>query len=401
MTFEGWGMGEGKARRSAVASLWRNTILRYIGVGGLAFLVDFVVTVVLRDHFGIELWIAVACGYWSGFVVNFTLQRSFAFRGGRNVGVSLAKYMLLVGFNWVATTVVMQLLVAGVGIPTAVAKIICTLMTTVWNYPLYRFIVFPVEKVDSPRPVQVPSPDRFEFIVPAHNSESVLEETVQVLRVWSDTRQVQTTVVIVENASTDATFELATRLAGECASERFVITVLRAEKGMGAAYRRGIEASQADRLVLTADDLPFGTSDIDGWLTLPRSGLAIGSKAHPDSLVERSPLRSISTWGFSVLRMVILGSRVGDTQGTLIADGDWLRSVSSRITETGYLCSTQIVALAEQQGVPVSEIPVVLTSRQDQHPTRLRLSDVWRMAVGLLRLRQALGQSEVETSSRS
>ncbi|MDO5083877.1 MAG: GtrA family protein [Arachnia propionica] len=385
----------------ALVSLWRNTILRYVGVGGLAFVVDLVVTVVLRDHLGIALWLAVACGYWAGFVVNFTLQRSFAFQGGRNIGASLVKYLMLVGFNWAATTLVMQLLVEGLGVPTAVAKILCTLMTTVWNYPLYRFLVFPTEQATRPQAEPVPRPGTVEFVIPAHNSETVLEETVRVLRDWGAGREVHTGVLIVENASTDATHDLATRLAGECASETFTVAVLRSGKGMGAAYRRGIEASRADRVVLTADDLPFGTSDIDGWWAQPRSGLAIGSKAHPDSVVERGLLRRVSTRGFSVLRGVILGSRVGDTQGTLIVDGDWLRDNVSRITEQGYLCSTQVVALAEQQGVAVTEIPVVLTSRQGQHATRLRPGDVWRMAVGLLRLRRALGQSEAGTPPRS
>ena len=381
-------------------SLWRNTVLRYVGVGGLAFLVDFVVTVVMRDHLGIALWLAVASGYWAGFVVNFTLQRSFAFQGGQQVGTSLIRYLALVGFNWAATTVVMQLLVESFGIPTAVAKILCTIMTTVWNYPLYRFFVFPAEQATSPVAEPVPLPELVEFIIPAHNSEAVLEETVHAIREWGTERAVPTGVLIVENASVDQTHELAMCLSEECSSDRFTVTVLRSEKGMGTAYRRGIEASRAQRVVLTADDLPFGTSDIDGWWSQPRAGLVIGSKAHPGSVVERGFLRAVSTRGFSFLRGVILGSRVGDTQGTLIVDGTWLRDNTSRITERGYLCSTQIVALAELDGVPVTEIPVVLTGRQRQHTTRLRPRDVWKMAVGLLRLRRGLSRMQAGNSQQ-
>lgn len=38
--------------------------------------------------------------------------------------------------------------------------------------------------------------------------------------------------------------------------------------------------------------------------------------------------------------------------------------------------------------LPITEMPVTLTTRQQAHATRIKLSDVWQMGVGLVTLRR-------------
>ena len=125
-----------------IKRLLHSSLLRYLGVGGLAFAVDFALTVGLRDLAHWPLWLAVGIGYLGGFCLNFFLQRNFSFGSSKGYSWSLIWYLLLVGFNWGATTVAMYLF-EGLGLATAIGKIICTAMTTAWNYPAYRFLVFP------------------------------------------------------------------------------------------------------------------------------------------------------------------------------------------------------------------------------------------------------------------
>lgn len=375
-----------KHQRLTVRALFQSSIFRYLGVGGTAFLVDFIITVTARDLLHFELWIAVALGYWAGFVINFSLQRNFAFQSDRPYVVSLAFYFALVGFNWAVTTALMNLFVQFFDLPTAVGKLICTALTTLWNYPIYRFLVFP-RAIGGPAPAFREAPSSIDFVLPAHNASTVINKTVDTLAEWSHHVQIPSRAIIVENGSTDDTAEIADELAQRDYGRYFTVTKSTSAAGLGYAYREGINRTEAELVVLSADDLPFGTSDIDFYLQQPHEGLIIGSKAHPQSLVDRAPQRLVASQGFRLLRKAILRSRVGDSQGTVIVDGEWVRETNSKLKETGYLISTEIIAYAEATSVPVSEIPIELTPRQSEHPTRILLSDVAKMGLGLISMR--------------
>lgn len=368
--------------------IYESSIFRYLGVGGTAFVVDFGATVLARDVLQLPLWLAVTIGLAAGFIVNFTLQRNFAFQSDRPYAWSVILYVSLVVFNWIATTAGMYLIVEWIGYPTAVGKLICTIVTTLWNYPLYRFVVFPPRKKPVFLSSALPMPESIDIVVPAHNSIDVLAETVSELRDWALNKKVFTRVIIVENGSRDNTLELARELASKDYPEFFSVHVSQSSKGLGAAYLRGIQATTAPLVILSADDLPFGTTDLDAWLRTPRHSLAIGSKAHPDSKVERGLTRAVSSAGFRFLRSMILHTKVGDPQGTLLVDGEWIRCIAPFCQENGYLSSTEIVAFAEQIPISIIELPVTLTPRQAEHQTRIAFADVWEMGVGLLRIRK-------------
>ena len=99
------------------------------------------------------------------------------------------------------------------------------------------------------------------IIVPAHNSGTRLEGTVDLLRRELGDAGIE--VIIVENGSTDDTWEVAQRLAAT--SGPFPVLACQSDVGLGAAYREGIRRASGQTLLLTADDLPFGLTDIDAW----------------------------------------------------------------------------------------------------------------------------------------
>ena len=94
------------------------------------------------------------------------------------------------------------------------------------------------------------------------------------------------------------------------------------------------------------------------------------------------------SWGYRFLRRVILGMTVGDCQGTLFVNRIWLQHHIPLLREHGYLASTEIVHLAQVDRRRVVEVPVVLQAGHERGGTRIRVADVWDMAVGLVRLRR-------------
>lgn len=272
-------------------------------------------------------------------------------------------------------------------------------MVAMWSMGLRRFILEAhghqepsgVASQNAPMlPANATDP-ALSVVIPAHNSGGHLEQTVDQFAARLAARGAE--IIVVENGSTDDTWMRCRRLADRWSVPTVAFIHLQSEKGMGNALRAGVRASRGSSVLLTADDLPFGFDDLDHFDRLAVTGahtpppMLIGSKAHPESVVERSALRSILTGGFSMLRSAILGMRTHDPQGTLIVDGRLVRELARSAVEPGFLFTTELVYLAERLGLQPIEVPVRLRASHADHQSRVSAGDMASMALGLIRLR--------------
>jgi dolichyl-phosphate beta-glucosyltransferase len=243
--------------------------------------------------------------------------------------------------------------------------------------------VAPGSRPESPRRVIDLS-----YVVPACNSAATIEATLQTLAAELDGRAVE--IVVVQNGSTDATSELLAQAQKTWRHLRVPLRVIDSEPGLGHAYRTGIAVSRGERIVLTADDLPFGFDDLDAAdaLDVAAHPIVIGSKGHRESVVERGGLRRVLSAGFWLLRRAILGMRTLDPQGTFILAGTWARQVVDQLSEPGYLVTTELCYLAERSGLQPVEVPVRLSDAHGAHRSRVKPLDVWRMGAGLIGIRR-------------
>lgn len=228
-------------------------------------------------------------------------------------------------------------------------------------------------------------------VIPAHNSGAVIDDTTSRLADRLSGRSAE--IIVVENGSTDDTFDRCTRIADGWRRPGVTFTVLRSDKGMGNALRAGALASRGRHVLFTADDLPFGFDDLDGADRLAADAggrtpaVVVGSKAHPASTVERGALRGFLTWGFAAMRRVVLGMRTGDPQGTVLVDGELVRELAPHLVEPGFLFTTELVYVVERLGIVPVEVPVRLSPDHGSHDTRISRADVVSMGAGLFRLR--------------
>ena len=231
----------------------------------------------------------------------------------------------------------------------------------------------------------------FAVVLPAHNSSENIGTTVSELAGYFRSNALNGEVVVVENGSTDDTWEVMQSIRTSDLPFRLVLA--RSDKGLGNAIRRGMELVSADLVLITADDLPFGFSDIDGYFALADApDIAIGSKAHPGTSGDRSVGREIMSTVFRLLRRIVVKVDLGDTQGTIMGDAPVISRCSSRTRQPGYLMTTELLAHAVRDGASIVELPVVY--RRELRGSNINVvSDSVKMVRGLFEVRAELRRS--------
>jgi glycosyltransferase involved in cell wall biosynthesis len=237
------------------------------------------------------------------------------------------------------------------------------------------------------------------FVVPVHNDAEVIAQTVETLATELARRPPPSgrhEIALVENGSADASWEVAEALAGEHGGVR-VRAFREPAAGLGYALARGTRellAGEGDPssfwIALTGSDLPFGFTDLDAFeawhARSPRGRIAIGSKAHRDSVVPTTPLRTVMSTVFRAARYALVGMRTGDSQGTFFVRGDLMAEHHERIVARDYFWTTELVYWSERAKEPIEELPVRIAPQR--RPSTVRpFKHGSRMFRALLELR--------------
>jgi dolichyl-phosphate beta-glucosyltransferase len=227
----------------------------------------------------------------------------------------------------------------------------------------------------------------FTYVIPVHNQIADLRRTVRLL-VERLSHLPGSEVILVENGSSDGSGPLCLLLAATFDCDEVAVRVTTSAKGLGFAWRRGMAIARGETIVLTAADLPFGFTDLDGYLAMsPRPLLVMGSKTHPESQVETSLVRRALSGGFGALRAGLVGVDV-DTQGTVLVRRTLAVSLLPRLRSGDFLIGAEINCWAVREGVAPVEVPVVYAASGRSTVSPLR--DSTHMALGLFALRRRL-----------
>ncbi len=247
------------------------------------------------------------------------------------------------------------------------------------------------------RPVPAPAVD---VVVPVYNEEIDLEPSIRRLRAFLDEEfPFEAVVTIADNASTDATWGIAQRLAADAPGVRAIHLE---QKGRGRALRRAW--LESDALVVAYMDVDLST-DLAALLPLVapllsgHSQVAIGSRLAPGSRVTRGPKRELISRSYNRILRSLLRVRFRDAQcGFKALRADVARAVLPHVVDSAWFFDTELLVLAERSGMRILEVPVDWIDDPDSRvdivaTATADLRGVWR----LLRTRPRV---ETGTASR-
>jgi putative flippase GtrA len=226
-----------------------------------------------------------------------------------------------------------------------------------------------------------------DIVIPVYNEEQTLAASVgrlhDHLRRWFPFTW---RITIADNASTDGTWLIAVSLASSLAGVRLVRLP---EKGRGRALREAWTTSDADVVAYMDVDL---STDLSALLPLVaplvsgHSDVAIGSRLAPGARTVRGPKREIISRTYNRLIHLVFRNRFRDAQcGFKALRTDVARKLLPAVTDQAWFFDTELLLLAERNGLRIAEVPVDWTDDPDSrvHIASTATEDLkglWRMA---------------------
>jgi putative flippase GtrA len=129
------------APQAAVPASTSRSLPRFLIIGVLSFAVD--AGTLFLTHGVLKVWLPLATtvAYGLSFVVNFGLNRWWAFGSTGALRGQAARYLALVGVNFVITLLMVNG-IAALGVSYLLAKVMATAVIAGVNYVAYRNWIF-------------------------------------------------------------------------------------------------------------------------------------------------------------------------------------------------------------------------------------------------------------------
>jgi glycosyltransferase involved in cell wall biosynthesis len=230
-----------------------------------------------------------------------------------------------------------------------------------------------------------------EVVVPVYNEATSVERSVRTLHAYLAAElDVSWQITIADNASTDATLQLATLLTYDL--DRVAVLHLD-EKGRGRALRRAWLASTAKVVAYVDVDLSTdlrGLPPLIAPLLSGHSDIAIGTRLAKSARVTRGGKREFISRSYNLLLRRVMGARFSDAQcGFKAMRADVAVKLLPLVEDTGWFFDTELLILAERSGMRIHEVPVDWVDDPDSRvdvvaTAKDDLRGMWRVTRGLV-----------------
>lgn len=219
-----------------------------------------------------------------------------------------------------------------------------------------------------PAAADVAGAPQVDVVVPVHNEERALGPCVRRLHAFLSGPGFPFSwrIVVADNASTDATLQIARSLAVVLPG---VDVVALEAKGRGRALRAAWSASRAQVVCYMDVDL---STDLNALLPLVapllsgHSDLAIGTRLAGSARVVRGPKRELISRSYNRILRLSLRTRFSDAQcGFKAGRRDVVQRLLPQVQNEEWFFDTELLVLAERQALRIHEVPVDWTDDPD------------------------------------
>jgi len=221
------------------------------------------------------------------------------------------------------------------------------------------------------------------LVMPVHNEEKILMQNIPALINYMTSLGESFEIVLIENGSTDKTLALATEYSKKDGRVR---TFSIPEKSLGDALKRGFKEAGGEILIWYPIDLAIDLSYIKRSLEeIKNQDIVIGSKEHPDSVVERSTTRKRYSLFYNSLVNMLFNLGLSDTQCVKTLRREEILPLIESSKSGGIVFEVELLYLAKKKKLRLKEVPVTV---KDLRPdSKIKYKDIARAFTDLFELR--------------
>ncbi|MCJ7520010.1 MAG: glycosyltransferase family 2 protein [Anaerolineaceae bacterium] len=224
------------------------------------------------------------------------------------------------------------------------------------------------------------------IIIPAYNEAARLPGTLEQVNAFLASQPFTSEIIVVENGSTDGTFEIALGLQKRIANLK---VMHEHTPGKGWAVRQGMLAAKGEYRFICDADLSMPIEEVTGFLPpiLQDAPIAIASREMPGAVRYAEPeYRHLIGRAFNTLVRLLLLPGLQDTQcGFKCFRADAAEKIFPLLTIRGWTFDVEALFIARKLGFGITEVPIPWYFKPQSRVKVLR--DSLQMGVDLLKIR--------------
>ncbi len=201
--------------------------------------------------------------------------------------------------------------------------------------------------------------DQLSLIITMHNDADKIRNTIQQTQDFLKLNNIDAEIIIAEDGSTDGTDQIAKEIASTNPS----IYHLHADQklGKGLAIERATKFAHNNLVMFMDSDLSTDLSGIPRLIQAIKDGasIAVGSRGHPQSQVERDSKRDLFSHAFNAIVQFLFGIKIRDMQcGFKAFLKKDVTPLFELIKQKKWAWDTELLVLATKIGLTITEIPI-------------------------------------------
>lgn len=199
------------------------------------------------------------------------------------------------------------------------------------------------------------------IVIPTYNEEEIIEKNL--LKLYDFLKQnfinVTWQIVVADNKSTDRTAEIVKNLAKKLPRIKYFYLN---KKGKGIAVKSTWQNFEADIYCFMDADLATDLSSLPNLIkavSVEGYDVALGARFLKESIVKRSILRRLFSFGYHLLTKILIGTKIKDLPCGFKAINKKVKvEILPWVKNNEWFFDSELVLLAEKEGFKIKEVPV-------------------------------------------
>lgn len=209
--------------------------------------------------------------------------------------------------------------------------------------------------------------EKVSIVIPTYNEASHITSNIEeVIRTFTEFG-CPWELIVIDDGSTDQTYEKIDELSKKY-PEQLIVKKNPFNLGKGRALKKALHYLSGNYVVFIDADMdlhPIQVQTLFDIMRLDNADIVIGSKLHPNSVVNYPFQRRVISLVYYLLVRILFNLPCHDTQtGLKLFKTEVLRKVFPRILVKRFAFDLEVLVNAHHLGYRIAEAPIVLNSQR-------------------------------------